>query len=1242
MKKENKRTILSYKNKKGKYPDLMDIKYYNKLFSFEALYKDRLKEELYKSIIKNLPISDSKKRNRLDFINYFISTPEYSIKECIERGLTYSVSLKIRVRLSSNTNPLFKDLIQDVNLGNIPYMTPEGSFIINGTERVIVYQLHRSPGIYFSKILNNNGIKIYSAKVITNQGSCLEFTIDINNIMYVDIESNKKIPITTLLRAIGYETNHDIFKVLKLYRKVKLKNYHKLSGYKIAVRITTADKIVSNKQGKVISIKKNKIILNKDIILNSWNIKKIIFFGIESVIVYKKNKEFYIIENTLKKDSSNSGKEAVEFIYKQLTNYNSPNEKFARSTIEKSFFTDISLGIIGRSKINKKLKININTTILTKVDIIYIIKYLIPLANDNIAGDDMDHICNRNVLTVVEQLSIILEKGFVRMARLIKENMSILINEAFAPVNVITYKKLSKSINSFFCTSPLSQFMDQTNPLSEITHKRRLSSLGPGGLSRERAGLDVRDVHYSYYGRICPIETSEGQNIGLISSFSLFARINNLGQIETIYKRLKNGSKDKFEYISINQENDKYIVPANILIDDKGRFINRRNLSRLNGDITMATQNKISYLDVANNQLTSISASLIPFMEHDDANRALMGSNMMRQSLPLLNPESPIVGTGLEDKVVSDYRSLIHAEDDGIVHSIGSNHITIIYNRTEEEKLISFDSSVKRYKLLKFSKTNQNTTISLKPIVRMGMEVKKGQVLCEGFATVNGELALGRNLLVAFMPWKGYNFEDALVISESVVKEDLLTSIHIEEYSLEVRETRYGLEELTNEIPNLRQEEKNKLDKNGIIRVGIHVKPGDILIGKLTPKEDVDPTTEEKFLRALFGEKIGKFKDSSLRYGPNLHGVVIGKKLFYRSTKKTITKTINLKYKKYLYNLHNKLCNKLYTILQSKYSQGVYNDLNNNIIPKGILFKKKILYNIKNYSNISIYEWTLDNDTNRLISIIMNNYKNKIIKIKDELKRQKKNLILGDDLPLGVIKLAKVYIAKKRKLKVGDKMSGRHGNKGVVAKIVRDEDMPFLEDGTKVDLVLNPLGVPSRMNIGQIYETLLGWVGHKLKKKYANPIFEGASIEQIYELLYKAGLPRWGSTYLYDGQTGERFHKPATVGILYMLKLEHMVDDKMHARSTGPYSIITQQPLGGKSQFGGQRFGEMEVWALESFGASNILREMLTIKSDDVLGRSKTYEAIVKGQHIPHPGFPESFNVLLHELQGLGFQINLE
>lgn len=1242
--KKNKRINLSKYYTNGEFTDLMDIqiKYFQTVLKFDALYIEKIKEVLSRSIATNFPITDYKKKIKLEFLDWYIIPPEYTINECIERGITYSVSLNIRLRITCN-KPL-NTVIQYLDTVHIPNITEFGSFIINGTERVLVPQFHRAPGLYFSNLLQKNGRKLYSAKVITLTGTWVELTLNRKKFLCIKLNHKKKIPITTFLRTIGYETTKEIFIFLNLYNKVQVNKSHvkKLIGYKLAVRIIikNLDLIVSYETGAYIYIQTSYIVMDKDIVLNFQIINKILRYGIKELIIYKNKKDVTIIQQTLKKDKTHTVKEAVEFIYKKLTSYNSPNEYIARRTIENYFFTETkySLGQLGRNKINKKLKLHSYAHHLTKEDFIYIIKYMIFFAKDNLKVDDMDNIYNRCVRNVVEQLCTLLSKAFTRISRIIKENMSIIIHEAFSNGYVINLNNLSNEINSYFSKNPLSQYMDQTNPLSEITHKRRLSALGTGGLSRERAGLEVRDVHYTYSGRICPIETSEGQNIGLIYSLALFARINNMGLLETISHVVQNGIVYNKEYLIA--EKDKYIGYANELIDANGKFINNRIVSINNGEITMVSPYTIDYLDISTNQLTSISAAIIPFMEHDDPNRALMGCNMMRQSVPLLNPESPIVGTGLEEKVVSDYRILIHAEEDGIVDSIEYNQITIRYNRTEEDKLISFDSSLTRYKMIKFGKTNQNTTINLKPIVKIGMKVKKGQVLCDGFATQNGELALGINILVAFMPCKGYNFEDALVISERVVKEDLFTSIHIVEYSIEVRETKSGMEELTNKL--LKEEVRNNYDKNGIIRVGKEVKPGEILIGKITPKEEQETTPEEKFIRAIFGEKVGKFKDDSLKSGPSLYGVVIGKKIFYRRTIKTMTKTINMKYKKYMFKLRNKLCNKLYTVLHYHTSQGVYNDYQNILVKKGIIFTKKILYQIPNYSNISIFEWTLDYNTNRLVSIIINNYKMKLKEIKDELKRKKIQYLQGDELPVGVIQLAKVYIAKKRKLKVGDKMSGRHGNKGVVAKIVRDEDMPFLADGTKVDLLLNPLGVPSRMNIGQLYETILGWAGHKLKNKFANPIFDGATIEKIHELIYKAGLPRWGTTYLYNGETGERFNKPATVGIIYLLKLAHMVDDKIHARSTGPYSIITQQPLGGKSQFGGQRLGEMEVWALESFGASNILREMLTVKSDYILGRSSTYEAIVKGEPLPVPGIPESFHVILQELNALGFKIILE
>ncbi|MDX9704292.1 MAG: DNA-directed RNA polymerase subunit beta, partial [Weeksellaceae bacterium] len=1111
-----------------------------------------------------------------------------------------------------------------------------------------------------------NGTKLYSSRIIPFKGSWIEFATDINSVMYAYIDRKKKLPLTTLLRAIGYEKDKDILEIFDLAEEIKVSksSIKKVVGKKLAARVlnTWHEDFVDEDTGEMLSMERNEIILDRETVIEKEHIDQIIDSGVKSILVHKednKSVDYGIIHNTLQKDPTNTEKEAVEYIYRQLRNAEPPDEETARGIIEKLFFSDqrYSLGEVGRYRLNKKLELNIpeDVQVLTKEDIISIIKYLIELINSKAEVDDIDHLSNRRVRTVGEQLAAQFGVGLARMARTIRERMNVRDNEVFTPIDLINAKTLSSVINSFFGTNQLSQFMDQTNPLSEITHKRRLSALGPGGLSRERAGFEVRDVHYTHYGRLCPIETPEGPNIGLISSLCVFAKVNNLGFIETPYRKVENGKVELNHepiYLSAEEEEAKVIAQANAPIDNNGKFLNDRITAREDGDFPVVEPGEVELMDIAPNQIASISASLIPFLEHDDANRALMGSNMMRQAVPILKPQAPIVGTGLEKQVAKDSRILFNAEGNGTVTYVDADTISIKYDRTEDEELVSFNPAEKKYQLTKFRKTNQGTTITLKPIVKVGDRVEKGQVLCEGYATENGELAIGRNLLVAFMPWKGFNFEDAIVISERVVREDWFTSIHIDEYSLDVRDTKLGMEELTADIPNVSEEATKDLDENGMIRIGAEIKPGDILIGKITPKGESDPTPEEKLLRAIFGEKAGDVKDASLKASPSLHGVVIDKKLFSRSIKdkrkrsqdKAIIDSIEAEFQTKFDDLRNILLEKLFVLLDGKTSQGVFNDLNEEIIKKGVKYSKKILTSVDDYLNLTGSEsvWVMDEMKNDQVKQLLHNYKIKYNDLHGALNRERFTISVGDELPAGIVKLAKIYIAKKRKLKVGDKMAGRHGNKGIVSRIVRDEDMPFLEDGTPVDIVLNPLGVPSRMNIGQIYETVLGWAGAKLGQKYATPIFDGAEIEDINELTDKAGLPRYGTTYLYDGGTGERFAQKATVGMIYMLKLGHMVDDKMHSRSIGPYSLITQQPLGGKAQFGGQRFGEMEVWALEAFGASNILREILTVKSDDVIGRAKTYEAIVKGDPMPEPGIPESFNVLLHELQGLGLDINLE
>lgn len=1258
----------SFSHSKGQieFPDFLDIqvKSFQDFFQLETRPDQRKNEGLFKTFTENFPISDTRNQFVLEFLDYFVDPPKYSIEECIERGLTYSVPLKARLKLYC-TDPEHEDfetVVQDVYLGPIPYMTPSGSFIINGAERVMVSQLHRSPGVFFGQSYHANGAKLYSSRIIPFKGSWMEFATDINGVMYAYIDRKKKLPMTTLLRAIGYQSDKDILEIFDLAEEVKVNksNLKKMLGRTLAARVlnTWFEDFVDEDTGEVVSIERNEIILDRETVLEKEHLDLIIDSGIKTILVHKENSnEFSIIHNTLQKDSTNSEKEAVEYIYRQLRNAEPPDEETARGIIDKLFFSDArySLGEVGRYRINKKLGLNISEDIqvLTKDDIIAIVKYLIELINSKAEVDDIDHLSNRRVKTVGEQLAGQFGVGLARMARTIKERMNVRDNEVFTPIDLINAKTLTSVINSFFGTNQLSQFMDQTNPLSEVTHKRRMSALGPGGLSRERAGFEVRDVHYTHYGRICPIETPEGPNIGLISSLGCYARINDLGFMETPYRKVVDGKVDlesEPQYLTAEEEEGKIIAQANINMDSDGKILDERIVAREEADYPVVEPDKVDLMDVAPNQITGISASLIPFLEHDDANRALMGSNMMRQAVPLLKPQAPIVGTGLEFQVAKDSRILINAEGEGIVEYVDANIITIKYDRTEEEELVSFDSASKTYKLTKFRKTNQSTSITLKPIVKAGDRVSKGQVLTEGYATEDGELALGRNLLVAFMPWKGYNFEDAIVINQRAVSEDWFTSIHVDEYSLEVRDTKLGMEELTPDIPNVSEEATKDLDENGMIRIGAEVKPGDILVGKITPKGESDPTSEEKLLRAIFGDKAGDVKDASLKAEPSLKGVVINKKLFTRNIKdkrkrgdeKLKIEQLEAEFKVKLNDLKNQLLEKLYVLLNGKTSQGIYNDLNEEVIPKGVKFTQKLLSSIDDYFNLAGENWTLDDNKNNSIKELLHNYKIKHNDLLGSLNRERHTISVGDELPAGIVKLAKVYIAKKRKLNVGDKMAGRHGNKGIVARIVRDEDMPFLEDGTPVDIVLNPLGVPSRMNIGQIYETILGWCGKKLGKKFATPIFDGATSEQIDELTKEAGVPQWGTTYLYDGGTGERFEQKATVGVIYMLKLGHMVDDKMHARSIGPYSLITQQPLGGKAQFGGQRFGEMEVWALEAFGASNILREIITIKSDDVIGRAKAYESIVKGEPMPEPGIPESFNVFLHELQGLGLDVRLE
>lgn len=1267
VKQAERLNFSSIKNRPD-YPDFLDIqiKSFQDFFQLETKSEERGNEGLYNTFLENFPITDTRNNFVLEFLDYFVDPPRYSIQECIERGLTYSVPLKARLKLycTDEEHEDFETIVQDVYLGTIPYMTPSGTFVINGAERVVVSQLHRSPGVFFGQSFHANGTKLYSARVIPFKGSWIEFATDINSVMYAYIDRKKKLPVTTLFRAIGFERDKDILEIFDLAEEVKVSKtgLKKYLGRKLAARVlnTWHEDFVDEDTGEVVSIERNEIVLDRDTILEKEHVDEILDAGAKTILIHKEDNlqaDYAIIHNTLQKDPTNSEKEAVEHIYRQLRNAEPPDEETARGIIDKLFFSDqrYNLGEVGRYRMNKKLglEIGMEEQVLTKLDIITIVKYLIELINSKAEIDDIDHLSNRRVRTVGEQLSTQFGVGLARMARTIRERMNVRDNEVFTPIDLINAKTLSSVINSFFGTNQLSQFMDQTNPLAEITHKRRLSALGPGGLSRERAGFEVRDVHYTHYGRLCPIETPEGPNIGLISSLAVYAKVNNMGFIETPYRKVEDGKVDLSttpQYLSAEEEEGMLIAQANNEMDDAGKIEDEKVIARMEGDFPVVEPDQVHYADVSPNQIASISASLIPFLEHDDANRALMGSNMMRQAVPLLRVDSPIVGTGLERQVASDSRVLINAEGDGEVEYVDANEITIKYDRTDDERMVSFDGDSKTYQLIKFRKTNQGTSINLKPIVRKGDRVKKGQVLCQGYATEAGELALGRNMKVAFMPWKGYNFEDAIVISEKVVRDDIFTSIHVDEYSLDVRDTKLGNEELTNDIPNVSEEATKDLDEFGMIRIGAEVKPGDILIGKITPKGESDPTPEEKLLRAIFGDKAGDVKDASLKASPSLRGVVIDKKLFARAIKdkrkrakdKEDIAQLEAEYDVKFDELKDKLVDKLFQLVNGKTAQGVKNDLGEEILPKGKKFTLKMLNAVEDYTHLTAGTWTTDDATNILIADLLHNYRIKENDLQGNLRREKFTISVGDELPAGVIKLAKVYVAKKRKLKVGDKMAGRHGNKGIVARIVRQEDMPFLEDGTPVDIVLNPLGVPSRMNIGQIYETVLGWAGQKLGQKYATPIFDGASLDQINELTDKAGIPRFGHTHLYDGGTGERFDQAATVGVIYMLKLGHMVDDKMHARSIGPYSLITQQPLGGKAQFGGQRFGEMEVWALEAYGASSTLREILTVKSDDVIGRAKTYESIVKGEPMPEPGLPESFNVLMHELKGLGLDIRLE
>ena len=1250
------------------YPDFLEVqlKSFKDFFQLDTPPEKRKNEGLYKVFSENFPINDTRNNFTLEFLDYYIDPPRYSIDECIDRGLTYNVPLKAKLRLSC-TDPDHEDfetVIQDVYLGPIPYMTEKGTFVINGAERVVVSQLHRSPGVFFGQNMHTNGTKLYSARIIPFRGSWIEFTTDINNVMYAYIDRKKKLPVTTLLRAVGFESDKEILEIFNLAEEIKAtkSNLKKAIGRKLAARVlkTWVEDFADEDTGEVVSIDRNEVIIDRETILEAEHIDKIIETGVSTILLHREDanmSDYTIIYNTLQKDSCNSEKEAVYYIYRQLRNAEPTDEASAREVINNLFFSEkrYDLGDVGRYRINRKLNLDIASEIkvLTREDIIAIIQYLIELINSKADVDDIDHLSNRRVRTVGEQLYNQFGIGLARMARTIRERMNVRDNEVFTPIDLINAKTISSVINSFFGTNALSQFMDQTNPLAEITHKRRLSALGPGGLSRERAGFEVRDVHYTHYGRLCPIETPEGPNIGLINSLCVFAKINDLGFIETPYRKVENKTvnlnKEDVVYLAAEEEENKIIAQGNAPLNDDGTFIRSRVKSRQDSDFPIVAPEEVELMDVAPQQIASIAAALIPFLEHDDANRALMGSNMMRQAVPLLRTESPIVGTGIEGQLVQNSRTQIVAERDGVIEYVDANTIRVKYEYTEEELFVRFDEPVKEYRLPKFQKTNQSTTIDLRPIIKKGQKVTKGQILTEGYSTQNGELAIGRNLKVAFMPWKGYNYEDAIVINERVVREDLLTSVHVDEYTLEVRETKRGMEELTADIPNVSEEATKDLDENGIIRVGALVKPGDILIGKITPKGESDPSPEEKLLRAIFGDKAGDVKDASLKANPSLRGVVIGKRLFSKAQKTKKEKSeekiqiaaMEARFEENVAKLKNVLVDKLMVLTNGKTSQGVKDFLGADLIAKGNKFTQKQLLEI-DYTTVQVSKWTADAHKNDLIRDVILNYLRKYKELDAVLKREKYNISVGDDLPSGIVQLAKIYIAKKRKIRVGDKMAGRHGNKGIVSRIVRQEDMPFLEDGTPVDIVLNPLGVPSRMNLGQIFETVLGWAGKELGVKFATPIFDGASLDDLNTWTDKAGVPRYGKTYLYDGGTGERFDQPATVGVIYMLKLGHMVEDKMHARSIGPYSLITQQPLGGKAQFGGQRFGEMEVWALEAFGASHILQEILTIKSDDVVGRAKAYEAIVKGDPIPQAGIPESLNVLLHELRGLGLSINLE
>ena len=1249
------------------YPDFLEVQLqsFRDFLQLDTPTEKRKNEGLYKVFSENFPIADTRNNFVLEFLDYFIDPPRYTIDECLDRGLTYSVPLKAKLKLYC-TDPDHEDFateVQDVYLGAIPYMTAKGTFVINGAERVVVSQLHRSPGVFFGQSVHANGTKLYSARIIPFRGSWIEFATDINNVMYAYIDRKKKLPVTTLLRAIGLETDNDIIKIFGLAEELKVNktNLKKAVGRKLAARVvkTWNEDFVDEDTGEVVSIERNEVIIDRDTVIEESNIPEILESGAQTILLHRQDVntgDYAIIFNTLAKDTCNSEKEAVNYIYRQLRNAEPPDDASAREVINNLFFSEkrYDLGDVGRFRINKKLGLSTpdDVRVLTREDIIEIIKYLIGLINSKTDVDDIDHLSNRRVRTVGEQLYNQFGVGLARMARTIRERMNVRDNEVFTPIDLINAKTISSVINTFFGTNALSQFMDQTNPLAEITHKRRMSALGPGGLSRERAGFEVRDVHYTHYGRLCPIETPEGPNIGLISSLCIYAKINKLGFIETPYRKVENGKVDldnnHVQYLTAESEEGKIIAQGNAEVNDDGTFASNRIKSRLGADFPVASPDEVNYMDVSPQQIASIAAAMIPFLEHDDANRALMGANMMRQAVPLLRSEAPIVGTGIEQRLAYDSRTQIQAEGEGVVEYVDADVIRIRYDQTEDEAFVSFEEPVVEYHLPKFRKTNQNTTIDLRPICDRGQRVKKGDILTEGYSTEDGELALGRNLKVAYMPWKGYNYEDAIVLNERMVREDILTSVHVDEYTLEVRETKRGMEELTNDIPNVSEDATKDLDERGIIRVGAHIQPGDFLIGKITPKGESDPTPEEKLLRAIFGDKAGDVKDASLKANPSLKGVIIKTRLFARATKKKRTKggdpfinKLDEEYGAKQDELKALLIEKLLKLTEGLTSQGVKDFLDTEVIAKGNKFTASVLKDI-DYESVNLSKWTTDEHRNDMIRSCVMNYLRKSKGIDTELRRKKFDYSIGDELPSGIMQMAKVYVAKKRKIGVGDKMAGRHGNKGIVSRVVREEDMPFLADGTTVDLVLNPLGVPSRMNLGQIFEAVLGWAGHELGVKFATPIFDGATMDDLNKWTDKAGLPRGGSCQLYDGATGEPFDQKATVGVTYFLKLGHMVEDKMHARSIGPYSLITQQPLGGKAQFGGQRFGEMEVWALEAFGASHVLQEILTIKSDDVTGRSKAYEAIVKGDPMPTPGIPESLNVLLHELRGLCLSVKLE